>query len=140
MVRKTPHCSCCLPMSLHHPGWAGNKEADMESVFPRQKHLFCQERRGLSGTQANMSVSVCDTGLHFPEDIQVAFSHPIRPQRTATPHRLAPDPPGTTLVPSVTVSRLTANLDPPLVSVISSANARWRPLGREGAVVCHKPI
>lgn len=33
--------------------------------------------------KANMSVSVCDTGLHFTEDTRRALSFPIRPPETS---------------------------------------------------------
>lgn len=118
----------------------GTKGQTWKVFFRNRSICFVRREEDSAVFRANMSMLVCDTGLHFPEDIQWAFSHPIRPWRTATPHWLTPNPSGTTLVPKVTVSRLTAKLDPPLVFVISAGNANWRLLGREGAAFCHKPI
>lgn len=73
------------PLVMLHPALVENKELDML----RWVFFFSTDGRFVQDTteepvvlKANMSVSVCDTGLHFTEDTHGVFSCPIKPLET----------------------------------------------------------
>lgn len=79
-------CWCCIPLDCSHSAQIENKRRDMVKGFFTHASFFFPLQNTTEDPmvlKANMSVSVCDTGLHFAEGTHWAFSVPIRPPETS---------------------------------------------------------
>lgn len=75
------------PLVMLHPALVENKELDMVRCFffffsPTDSRFVQDTTEDPVVLKADMSVSVCDTGLHFTEDTHGVFSCPIKPLET----------------------------------------------------------